>query len=148
MAMIEINWSPDRRTLRNFGLIALAAFGGFGAWIFARHHFLFFDFSPAAAERTAYVLWGAAGLCGLLAAAAPAALRPLYLGLTFLALPIGFVLSYVILGIVFYGLFTLMALVFRLIGRDAMTRRFDRDAKTYWVRKGPAPEVARYFRQS
>ncbi len=33
MAMIQIDWNPPRRMLRNFGLIGLVAFGAMGALI-------------------------------------------------------------------------------------------------------------------
>ena len=51
------------------------------------------------------------------------------------------IVSPIALGIVFYGVLTPMALVMRLIGRDAMQRRFDPSAGTYWIeRKPPGPD--------
>jgi hypothetical protein len=50
---------------------------------------------------------------------------------------LGRVVSPIVLGLVFYGVFTPVALVMRLAGRDAMHRRWDRDAPTYWVDRDP-----------
>ena len=147
MAMIEINWHPDRRRLRGFGLAALVAFAALGAWVWVRHSIVGFTIGDRAAEAAAGVLWAAAGACGVLAAAAPAWLRPLYVALSILGAPIGFMVSYVILAIVYYGILTPIGLAMRLAGRDPLCRKFDRSAGTYWVRRPPAVEAKRYFRQ-
>ena len=147
MGLIAVNWKPDRKQLRSFGLAGLVAFGGLGTWVFFMRTIFGVGLSPAAAQVTGIVLWSVGALCGLLSLTAPAGLRPLYVGLTLIALPIGFVVSHVILGVLFYGVFTPVALVFRLIGRDALHRRFDPAAETYWVRRKPTADVKRYFRQ-
>ena len=38
-------------------------------------------------------------------------------------------------------------MVFRLIGRDPLHRRFERDADSYWVTCQPIKDVKRYYRQ-
>jgi len=53
------------------------------------------------------------------------------------------VVSPVAMGIVFFGVITPMALVMRLLGKDPLRLRFDRNAPTYWIERhppGPAPE--------
>ena len=47
------------------------------------------------------------------------------------------VVSPIVLGVIFYGVFTPVALVMRLLGRDAMQRQFKPDAPTYWVERTP-----------
>ena len=146
MKMIELDFNPDARTLRQFGWIALVAFplvGGICYW----HGGLFgFDFGQAA--RTVSVVFvGLGGTAGLLAWLAPRALRPLYVGLLLITAPIGFVLSYVILGVLFYLLITPMALVLRLVGYDPLKRKFEREAETYWVEVEPRASKDSYFRQ-
>ena len=49
------------------------------------------------------------------------------------AMPIGFVLSLVVMRLIYYLVFTPMALWFRLRGRDAMERTLLPDADTYWT---------------
>jgi hypothetical protein len=56
-------------------------------------------------------------------------------------------MSYVILTMMFYLILTPVALVFKLIGRDALHRRFEPAAPTYWIKRTPPATVKRYFRQ-
>jgi hypothetical protein len=147
MALIEIDWKPDRRKLRGFGVICLVAFGAIGTWIYFREHIFGFDVAPPTAAKLGCVLWTLAGLCGLLGAAAPAALRPLYVALTAATLPIGYVLSHVMMGALFYLVVTPIGLVLRLMGRDAMCRRFEPKARTYWVRREAVTDMKRYYKQ-
>ncbi|KKL83915.1 hypothetical protein LCGC14_1969970 [marine sediment metagenome] len=147
MALVQINWNPPRRQLRWFGLAGVAVFGVVGAVIFFTHRIFWFELSAPAARATGWALWAVAAGCGVLAPTVPAALRPLYVGLSIVALPIGLVVSHVLLGVVFYAAITPLALLFRLIGRDALHRRLDPDAKTYWTPREEARDIKRYFRQ-
>ncbi len=63
------------------------------------------------------------------------------------AFPIGFVISNVILLVLYFGLFTPMALVFRMVGRDTMHRKFDPEAGSYWVERTDSKPVAQRFKQ-
>jgi len=47
------------------------------------------------------------------------------------------VVSPVVLGLIYFGLFTPVGFVMRLAGRDALSRRFEAAAPTYWVRREP-----------
>jgi len=73
--------------------------------------------------------------------------RYLYVGLTLLTFPIGFILSHVLLAIVFYLVITPVGLVMRLLGRDPLQRKFNREASTYWVDHAEPKSVEEYFRQ-
>ncbi len=147
MALIKINWRPERQALRGFGWIGLVAFGALGTWIYFRHTVFGFALSESAANRTAYILWALSVACGLLAAVAPNALRPLYVGMSAVSLPIGLVVSHVVMALLFYGLFTPVAFVFRLMGRDPLDRRFDPTAESYWVERKQIEDPLRYYRQ-
>ena len=144
--MVEINWQPDERTLRQFGGIALAGFGllAFLAW----NEMLVFSVGLGSAKPLVAGGFAALGLLsGLFSLIAPQANKPIFLGLTLLSYPIGFVLSYVIMGFLFYVLITPLGLVFRLIGKDPMNRGFDRQAATYWTDARPRRGKESYFRQ-
>ena len=144
--MIEINWRPDDRTLRRFGLIALVGFGflAFIAW----RELLVFSFGLGAARPIVAGTFAAlAGISALFSLVAPRANLPIYLGLTLLSFPIGFVLSYVIMGFLFYGLITPTGLLFRLLGKDPLQRRFEPQATTYWSDPRPRRGKESYFRQ-
>jgi hypothetical protein len=68
-------------------------------------------------------------------------------GLSVVAFPIGFVVAYVILGVLFFVLITPLGLAFRLIGRDPLKRRFEPEVPTYWEPSGPARSMESYFKQ-
>lgn len=50
---------------------------------------------------------------------------------------LGRIVSPVVLGVIFFAVFTPVGVVMRLFGRDAMCRRFDAAAKSYWVKRDP-----------
>ena len=144
--LVELNLQPDARTLRQFGWIALVGFLGVAA--LAWFEKLIFAFGLG--EARTVVAGTIAGL-GLLAAffsvVYPKANLPIYLGLTVIAFPIGFVVSYVIMGTLFYVLITPVALFFRLIGRDPLHRRFEPEAESYWVTVPEQRPNESYFKQ-
>ena len=146
MAAIQIDWNPSPRTLRQFGAIGVGAFSVFA--VLAHYRVVVFALLPDGAVRpTVWVLVGLAGYCALAAPVAPRALRPLYLLLSAVGYPIGLVVSVAIFAIVYYLVVTPIGLVFKLIGRDAMNRKFDPSAETYWVPRRPPANLKRYFRQ-
>lgn len=81
------------------------------------------------------------------ATGATALVRPVYLAALIATFPLGMVLGPVILGVIYFVVFTPVAVFFRLIGRDTMQRRFDDAAPSYWIERRPAADVKRYFRQ-
>ena len=144
--MIEINLKPDLRTLRQFGFIAVAGFAFLAvlAWTEA----LVFSFGLGLARP--YVAGGlvAVGVLSLLLSLIyPRANLGLYLGLTVIAYPIGFVLSYVVMGTLFFLVITPMGLVLRLLGRDPMERRMLPESESYWVEGRRQRPSESYFKQ-
>ena len=136
--LIEIEWHPTIRQLRVFGV------GGLLASIVAAL-VLYFVWRAAVVWMVVVLAAGAAVcLCSLVS---PAAARILYLGLTLVAMPIGLVVSLVLLAAFYFLLLTPVALVFRLIGRDALRRRFDAAVESYWVPHRPSEDMERYFHQ-
>jgi len=47
------------------------------------------------------------------------------------------VVSPLVLGLVYFGVFTPVGVAMRLAGRDALARRFERAVPSYWVRREP-----------
>jgi Saxitoxin biosynthesis operon protein SxtJ len=64
-------------------------------------------------------------------------LTPLNRGWMKLGELLGRVVNPVVLGMIFYGVFTPVGLAMRLAGRDAMTRTYEPRARTYWVQRDP-----------
>ncbi len=144
--MIEIDLKPDAGTLKQFGFIALfgfsllAALAWFKLLIFAA---LPEEWRPVVAGTFAAL----AIVSTLFSLVFPKANLPIYLGLTILAYPIGFVLSYVIMGFLFFGMITPLGLIFKVIGKDPLNRSFDPAASTYWADPRPRRGKESYFRQ-
>ena len=135
MKLIDINWRPTDRQLRQFGLICIAGLPVLG-WVFSSHH-------PTITAAAAV----AGAVCGLLGWLKPQLLKPLFIGLTVVTFPIGLLVSELIVGLMFVFLFTPVALAFKLMGRDALQRRFDRQRKTYWEPHPASVPAHRYFQQ-
>lgn len=136
MAMVEINWNPTRRELRQFGLLCLAIFGGMAAY----------GYLQGGSGLGTRLLAGAAVVGGTLGVLAPQALRPIFVGWLIAAFPIGWTVSHLLLGIIFFCVLTPIGLLLRVLGHDPMQRSVDHDAETYWIPHEQA-EVKRYFRQ-
>ncbi len=144
--LIEINWRPDERTLRQFGLIALAGFSCLA--LIAWQELLIFSFGLGAARTlVAGIFAGLAGVSALFSLVYPKANLPIYLGLTLISYPIGLVVSHLIMGFLFFGLITPLGVFFRMTGRDPLARRFEPDATTYWTDPRPRRGKDSYFRQ-
>ena len=67
------------------------------------------------------------------------ALRPVYVGWMKFAFVLGWVNTRLILGLFFYGILTPVGVAMRLFGWDPLTRKIDRTAPSYWVKRVPAP---------
>jgi hypothetical protein len=144
--LVEIDFNPDAKTLRQFGLVAFIGFGALAA--LAYYEKLVFAFGLGDARVAVAVSLGALGLLALvLSVVAPRANRFLYVGLSLLAFPIGFVLSYLIMGTLYFLVIGPIAVGLRLAGRDPMRRAHDPHAASYWTPVHRARDKERYFHQ-
>jgi len=120
-----------RRRLRSFGLTVGTAFAVLGALLLWR-------------QRASGPPLGALGaLLLLLAALLPGALRPVERVWMRAATAMGWVMTRVILGLIFLLVFTPAGLVLRLLRKDPLELRFARHQPSYWRARAPrerAPE--------
>ncbi|MBZ5725104.1 MAG: hypothetical protein LAP87_08920 [Acidobacteriia bacterium] len=92
------------------------------------------------------IRWWALPVSGgffLATAIRPSVLHPLNRAWTRLATLLNRIVTPLVTGLLFYGVFTPMAVLFRLRGKDPLRLRFDPAAETYWLERnppGPAPE--------
>jgi len=84
---------------------------------------------------------------GPLGLAWPRIMRPVFIGWMALVYPIGWTVSRLVLGILFFGLFTPVAWIFRIMGRDELRLKPQPHATTYWQPKPRANDKAQYMRQ-
>jgi hypothetical protein len=59
---------------------------------------------------------------------------------------LGRVVSPVVLGVIFFAVFTPVGAIMRRCGRDAMSRRLDAAARSYWVERDPPGPAESSFR--
>jgi hypothetical protein len=148
VALIEINRNPDDKELRAFGVVCLAGFGLIGsiaAWRSGA-----FGAAPFGWHRPwelPIVLWTAGVALAIIGVARPLLLRRVYVTWMTATYPIGWLVSHALLAVAFFGVFGIVAAIFRVLGYDPLERRFDRQAKTYWIRREARSDVRRYFRQ-
>jgi len=84
------------------------------------------------------------GIPGLLQ---PALVRWVFVGSMVLTFPIGWLVSQLMLALLFYLLVTPAALFFRLRGRDVLGRKRTSDCSSFWAKKEMPRDVRSYFRQ-
>lgn len=147
MALIDIGLKPTPKVLRTFGLTGLFAFAAVAGILEWKHKIFFITVADGAVPMTRDTLLGLAAYCGVFAAIFPRALLPLYITLTCGAYPIGLVVSYAVMLIMYFMVMTPIGLMMRMFGRDPMHRRFDPAARTYWIKRTPPANVRRYYRQ-
>jgi hypothetical protein len=135
MKWSDVKRPVSRKTLRQFSGLCLVIFGGMFAWR-ASHESL----SPAS--------WGLAllALIGVIGLVKPTAVRGFYRLWMMAVFPIGWALSKIIMTVLFFVVFTPVALVFRIRGRDELRRRRP-NLSTYWLPKDVAESPKQYFNQ-
>lgn len=137
MALVRIDHDPPPRQLALFATLWLLFFSGWGVAFLLQG-----GWRPTAIALLAISL--AAPLLGLVHRDA---LRRLFVGSCYAVFPIGWVVSHILLAVVYYGVLTPIGLLLRLRGYDPLQRRLDRDADSYWREREQKDDKNRYFRQ-
>lgn len=137
MTWADVDLHPSHRVLRQFAAAWLLVLGGLGAdqW-FLRGN-----------SRGGIALVLVALVVGAIGVLRPHAIRWLFVGCTVAAFPLGWIVSQVMLLVLFVGVVTPVALFFKLTGRDRLWRRRMPERSTYWKPKTPVHDVRRYLRQ-
>ena len=138
MGLIEVRTDFSDRETRQFAGIWLPAFMLMVGLIF---------WNKLQLPTVAWTLWGVTLPISVVGMLKPGAVKPLLMAWMLAAFPIGWVVSHVMLAVIYYGCMTPIGLFMRLIGRDSLSRKIDPSAKTYWVAREPAADTKRYFRQ-
>ena len=75
------------------------------------------------------------GLTLLIATLRPGLLASIHRAMARFARAIGWVNTMALLSIIFYGIFTPVGLLVKLLGRDSLDRKWDRQASSYWHKR-------------
>jgi len=109
--VISIEWNPERKQLRQFAGIWFPAFCALVGWSIAR---------KTGHWHEVEVVWIVAGVISIAGLVFPPIIRPVFVGLILLTYPIGWVVSHVLLGLIFYGIVTPIGIILRLTGHDPL----------------------------
>jgi Saxitoxin biosynthesis operon protein SxtJ len=129
--LVSLQLRPSERQLRQFGWIAAAAFPVL-SFLLGRGRLPLFTLG--ALSLLFSLIW-------------PRGNRPLFVAMSLVSYPIGFVVSHFALAVLFFGVLTPVGLLFRLLGRDPLARRFEREKPSYWVDLPKIASKKEYFRQ-
>lgn len=140
----EFNWKPEGRDLRAFAQSLMVGFPVIAVVLFLMN-WLFKQQLPDL--RFFLMLGGIGASVGAICFLSPVIARPLYFVWYALTGAIGIVVANLIICLVFFGIFTPMALVIRLIGRDALRLKPQQGANTFWEDAPDPPRADHYFRQ-
>jgi len=128
---------PQRVDLRKFGLVMAAVL------VLVSGYLWYID----AMDPAQVVFSVAAGLL-IVGLVLPVVLTPIYFPWMWLARILAFVNTHLLLGFVFYTLFTFIGLGMRLLGRDPLDRKILPDSDSYWQRReSPLFSRDHYLRQ-
>jgi hypothetical protein len=136
-----VNWEdidrhPSDRKVRQFAVICCCVFSSLAAFQFAAGH------------RTSAISWlVAAAIVGGLGAFAPKLGRPVFIAFTIATFPIGWVVSWIVLAVIFYLIVTPLAMIFRLRGRDPLYLRETPEGASLWRERQEPEDDRQYFRQ-
>ena len=136
MRWSEVTAAPSTKTLRQFAGLCIVVFGllaGLRLW-------------RGDTGTMTVAIAAVGGTIGVLGLAWPAAIRYVYTGWMIAAFPIGWTVSRIIVTALFYLVFTPFALVFRVIGRDALHLRRGQP-RSYWAKGETAESAESYFSQ-
>jgi len=86
-------------------------------------------------------------LIGTMGLIKPAAVRWIFVAWMVLAFPIGWLVSQLMLALLFFVVLTPVAILFRLRGRDLLARKPAPAKSTFWTKKSMPENVESYFRQ-
>ena len=136
--MIAIQWNPSTKQLRQFAGIWFPAFCGLVGW--------------SIGQKTGHwsgveIGWVLAGLLSVGGLVLPALIRPIFVGLILLTFPIGWVVSHLLLGLIFYGVVTPIGLILRISGHDPLQLKKP-SGNSVWKTSVGKTDATRYLRQS
>ncbi|MCP5142322.1 MAG: hypothetical protein H6926_06810 [Chromatiales bacterium] len=108
-------------TNRSFGLLFTIVFSAVGTWRYLRD------------DEWSYYLWfGIAAVFLVLGLANAGILTPLNRLWMRFGLLLGMIVSPIVLGVIYFVMIAPIGLFMKLIKRDAMKRKLEPDAQTYW----------------
>lgn len=121
-SLVSISWKPSEKELKAFGRSLLIGFSIIGL-------VLYFYFEL---PNTAVGIFALGVLAFFLSYFSPRLAMIIYYPWMGISMVMGTIVSTLIVAFIYFVLLTPVGLLFKLIGRDPLSRKFDKDASTYW----------------
>jgi hypothetical protein len=93
------------------------------------------------------LVWGVGGTLTLVYLTLPSLRRLIFVAWGYLTYPISWVLSHVLLVVIFWVMLTPIGLLARLLGYNPLHRQFNPSAASYWMPRANTDDFRRYFQQ-
>jgi hypothetical protein len=136
ITMIHVNWKPSNRDLRIFAA---------GQWLLCMI-LMGRQITANPPHLLVGILLTVSLLVGLIGLIWPARIGWIYSAWMMAVFPIGWIVSYALLTAVFGLVLIPLGLLLKCLLIDTLSRRFETNTQSYWVRRGPSPAPGRYFR--
>ena len=137
MTWSDISINPRSRALRQFA----------GAWLVFFVAVGTYRYLKLGQHQAGPVLGGIGIVIGGLGLLKPAAVRWLFVVCMVVVFPMGWLVSNLMLALMFYGIITPIGLLFRIKGRDLLCRKPAPDRPSFWTLKQTPRDMRSYFRQ-
>jgi multisubunit Na+/H+ antiporter MnhG subunit len=96
-------------------------------------------------KKSLYVYFYGAGLFFILAAlTVPIVVKPVFILFLYIAFVLGWVMTRVILSLLFYLVITPIGLIAKLFGKKFLDMKFSREKESYWIKTGEEEGVKSY----
>ena len=137
MALLQTDREPTPGELRLFGVLQLVFLGLIGGLVLHR----------TGSWALAIVVWTVTLLLSAFYYAMPTAQHMVFQTWMTLVYPIGWIISHILLVVLFYVVITPIGWILRLCRYDGLQRQLDRSTSTYWTSHHPIEDTKRYFQQ-
>jgi len=146
--MIQINKDPSPRDRFLFCFLWFPLF----VTILSVASWFYFIFSHDGkyaqdALRNSFTIWSVGAGLVLAFGIFPTFGKKFMVTLMYIGFPIGFVVSHLVMILIWYLVFTPIGLLLRILGKDVLDMKIDPSAKTYWKKKPEPRPLKDYFRQ-
>jgi saxitoxin biosynthesis operon SxtJ-like protein len=132
----HVQWRPGREELRRFAVAMFVGFVALGLMVAWRRHGL---------ERSTWVLWFV-GLALAVGGLTPGLGRWSYLGVHLPTALMGYIVSHILLTLMFLTVFTPLGVIVRLTGKDLLLLRRPRQQRL-WISRSAVRDPDSYYRQ-
>ena len=136
MNFSDIPRNPPERMLRQFA----------GLWILFFAAIAWSQYFRSHNTRAAVIVGAIAVGIGVPGVFFPRFLKPVFVGWMILAFPVGWLVSRVILMLLFFGIFAPVGLCLRILGHDPLRLRKP-TVDSYWGKKSQQTRLRRYLKQ-